>query len=134
MSTAYNGGITLAIQYSSGGETVTANISTVTQYQPQWETLSETFEKYDHSTYTVYNGDRFSASVQTGALTLAEMQALRDVLLLHEFTLICPEFPNGVAVRLTSLSQPLEVANYGRKYYRLSFAVAAVAVVNGSGL
>lgn len=134
MSTSYNGGITLAIQYTQSGETVTVSIPTVTSYQPQWETLSESFEQHDFSTYTIYNGDRFSVSVTTGIMTLSEMQDLRAALLRHEFTLICPEFPSGVAVRLTSLSQPLEVANYGRKYYRLNFAVAAVAVVNGSGL
>ena len=38
MSTAYNGGITLAIQYIYNGETVTVSIPTVTSYQPQWET------------------------------------------------------------------------------------------------
>ncbi len=38
MSTAYNGGITPAIQYIYNGETVTVSIPTVASYQPQWET------------------------------------------------------------------------------------------------
>jgi hypothetical protein len=134
----YNGGITLAISRTN---TTALTISTVTSYQPSWETVSESFEQNDPSlgTYTLYRGDRFTASVTTGILTLSEMETLRSALLQHEFTLYCPEFPatqsgGGIFVRLTSLSQPLEVANYGRKYYRMSFAVAAVALINGGSL
>lgn len=131
MSERYNGGITLSIT-PSGGTAVT--IPTVTSYDPTWETESESFEAYDYSTHTSYKGDRFNLSVTTGVMTQTEMNTLRAALLTHEFTLICPEFTSGLAVRLMSLSQPLEVANYGRKYYRLSFAVASVALLNGSGL
>lgn len=136
MLSQHNGGITLAV---SRDNTTALTISTVTSYQPSWETVSESFEQSDCSTYTIYKGDRYTASVTTGIMTLLEMETLRSALLQHEFTFYCPEFPaaqnsGGIFVRLTSLSQPLEVANYGRKYYRLSFAVAAVAVINGGSL
>ena len=127
----YNGGIALEIKKDGSFD---IPISTVTSYQPAWETVSESFEQNDYSTYTVYMGDRFSASISTGILRHEDMQALRNALLAHEFTLMCPEFPDGILVRLTSLSQPLEVANYGRRFYRLTFAVAAVALLNGGSL
>ena len=131
MSEQYNGGISLSV-IPEGGTAV--QIPTVTSYQPAWETQSESFETWDYTTHTSYKGDRFSVSVTTGIMPQADMTALRAALLHHEFTLVCPEFPSGLPVRLTSLSQPLEVANFGRKFYRISFAVASVALLNGSGL
>lgn len=147
LSSRYNGGITLTIGYTTtvSGQTVlhTVDIPTVTSYEPSWEMLTETFEKHDYSTCVIPKGSRFSASITTGIMTLTAMEQLRSVLINNTtFTLYCPEFPmdstttpvsGGREVYVTSLSQPLEVANYGGKYYRLSFAVAAVALVNGGG-
>ena len=140
LSSRYNGGISLAIApltgtWTYGTDTVTSvDIPTVTSYEPSLETVSESFETADYTTYTTYVGDRFSANITTGVLTFDQMKYIRWALMHHEFKLGCPEYPTdqgGINVRLTSLSQPLEVANYGGKYYRLNFAVAAVALVNG---
>lgn len=147
LSSRYNGGISLAIGYTttvSGQSTyVVKEIPSVTSYEPSWDMLTETFEKHDYSTCVIPKGSRFTANITTGIMTLTAMEELRTVLINNTtFTLYCPEFPmsgtapavtGGREVYVTSLSQPLEVANYGGKYYRLSFAVAAVALVNGGG-
>lgn len=142
MSKTYNGGIKLKFSKTVNNSTVTKTIDTVQNYGVSWETESESFEKYDFSICTIYKGDRFTASITTGATDETELSQLR-YFLLHtagrEFTMYCPEFPEtqnggGIDVRLTSLSQPLEAANYGRKFYRLSFSVAAVGLQNGGGL
>lgn len=138
MSENYNGGI--ALELVKG--TADVQIQTVQSYDVSYTTESESFQTWDHSTYTLYKGDRFTANITTGVMTLSDMSALRNFLLTKkEFTMYCPEYPKvegqtatgGISVRLVSISQPLEVANYGRTYYRLSFSVAAVGLINNGG-
>lgn len=138
MSKTYNGGIKLELV-----STTSATIDTIQNYDVSYQTESESFQQYDYSTYTIYKGDRYTANITTGVMSLSDMTALRNFLLTKkEFTMYCPEYPKiingqtvtgGISVRLTSLSQPLEVANYGRIYYRLSFSVAAVGLINNGG-
>lgn len=134
MHAQYNGGISLAVGVTIRETETRTEIRAVTSYQPSYEPVSESFEEHDCRTYSIYKGSRFSAQITTGIMDAAEMAALKSALLYHEFKLYCPEYPSGIDVYLTSLSQPLEVANYGRKVYRISFAVAAVALVNGGSL
>lgn len=130
----YNRGIEITIRYEDSGTTHDIEIETLS-YQPHFEPVSESFENYDYSTCTLYKGDRFSCSIETGLMNEADMQALRFALLHNEFVMICPEYPTtGAAVRLTSISFPTAADNYGTKWYRISFAVVAVAMWNGNSL
>ena len=133
-STQYNRGIEITIRYEDGGTSHDIALET-TRYEPHFEPVSESFENYDYSTCTLYKGDRFSCNIETGLLTEAQMQALRFALLHNEFVMICPEYPTtGADVRLTSISFPIAADNYGTKWYRINFAVVAVAMWNGNSL
>lgn len=135
----YNGGIKLELANS----TDTVTIDTIQTYDVSFTTECESFQMYDYSTHTSYKGDRFRANVTTGVMTLDDMKTLRDFLLRKkEFTMYCPEYPKvvdgqtvtgGKSVRITSVSQPLEVANYSRRYYRLTFSVEAIELDNNTG-
>lgn len=135
----YNGGIKLELAESTN----TVTIDTIQRYDVSYTTESESFEMYDYSTHTSYKGDRFRADITTGVMSLNDMKTLRNFLLRKkEFTMYCPEYPKivdgqtvtgGISVRLTSLSQPLELANYGRVYYRLTFSVEAIELDNNTG-
>ena len=131
MSKRYNGGISLTI----GSGTTALSIDTISAYNVDWQRETETVQKYDYSTYTVVKGDRFTARVETGYMSDTDMATLRNKLLgSSTFLFTCPEYPSGVDVTLTSLSQPLQSANIYGKYYRVAFSVAAVGLVNGGSL
>ncbi len=133
MSEKYNRGISVTIRYEDLGTSHDITIETLS-YQPQFDVISESFEKYDMSTVSIYKGDRFSVNIETGLMNASDMQALRFALLHNEFTLICPEYPSGTTVSLKSISFPTACDNYGTKWYRINFAVVAVALWNGNGL
>lgn len=130
MSKRHNGGITLTI----GSGTSAVTIDVISSYDVQWVSEDETFEQWDYSTNTIHKGDRFTATIGTGYMTASDMATLRSALLAHTFLFTCPEYPSGVQVNLTSLSQPLQSANFYGTYYSMQFSVAAVGLVNGSSL
>lgn len=121
----YNRGITVSV-----GD---IDIETLS-YQPQWEQVTERFEEYDYSTYTILKGNKFSASVVTGLMTKAQMTALRNALLVRQFTFKCPEFTEGILVNVGAISFPTAANNYGTEYYQMSFSVAAVSLLNSGSL
>lgn len=129
----YNRGITVSVGYIQSGTQRYIDIVTES-YQPHWQTVTESFEKYDYSTVSIFKGNKFSASVTTGLLTKSEMVALRNALLVNNFTFKCPEFTSGVSVQTSSISFPTAADNYGTEYYQMSFDVAAVALTNSGGL
>lgn len=104
------------------------------RYEPHWQTVTETFEKYDYSMVSIFKGNQFSANITTGLLTKAQMIALRDALLVNSFTFKCPEFTDGITVQTSSISFPTAADNYGTEYYQMSFSLAAVALTNSGGL
>lgn len=129
----YNRGIKVYVGYVSSGTTSYIEIETLS-YQPQWEQVVESFEKYDYSTVSIMKGNKFSATVTTGLMTKANMTTLRNALLANTFSFKCPEFPSGTTVRVSSISFPTAADNYGTEYYQVSFSVAAVALTNSGGL
>ena len=132
----YNRGIVVKVGVTGG----TAITLETLNYQPSWETITETFEKQDFSTYSIYKGARFSATVTTGLLNKTNADTLRAALLKHQFEFTCPEFPNGTDVILTSLSYPtaadLEPSSIyaGQEWYQITFAVQAVSLMYGDGV
>ena len=132
----YNRGIVVTVEVESGTDIVLETIS----YQPSWETVTESFEKQDFSTYSIYKGARFSATVTTGLLNKTDADILRAALLKHQFEFACPEFPSGTDVILTSLSYPtaadLEPSSIyaGQEWYQITFSVQAVSLMYGDGV
>lgn len=121
-------------KYNRGIQVSVGTIDLVTErYEPQWQTVTESFEKYDYSTVSIFKGNKFSANVTTGLLTKAQMVALRDALLVNSFTFKCPEFTSGITVQTNSISYPTAADNYGTEWYQMSFNVAAVSLTGNSG-
>ena len=123
-------------KYNRGMSVTVGSIPIVTErYEPQWQPVTETFEKYDYSTVSIFKGNKYTASVTTGLLTQSEMIALRNALLVNSFTFKAPDLPTeGIAAQTTSISNPTAADLYGAKYYQMSFSIAAVALTNSGGL
>lgn len=123
-------------KYNRGITVTVGTISIVTEsYQPQWQTVTESFEKYDYSTVSIFKGNKYTASVTTGLLTHSEMIALRNALLVNSFTFKAPDLPTaGLTVQTTNISNPTAADLYGTEYYQMSFSIAAVALTNSGGL
>lgn len=123
-------------KYNRGTTVTVGTIPIVTErYEPSWQTVTETFEKYDYSTVSVFKGNKFSASITTGLMTKSEMQTLRDALLVNSFTFKAPDLPSdGIAVQTSSISYPTAADLYGTQYYQMSFSIAAIALTNSGGL
>lgn len=123
MRETFNGGITLTL----GDHT----LKRITEYSPSYDYEKETFQMYDGSICEKLKGIRYRANITTGIMDAEEINTLRAVISGHRINLTAPDFSGAVFVQ--SASKPLEVANDGRKYYRMSFAVAAVELTGGSG-
>lgn len=123
MSDRYNGGISVKIGSYS--------LKKISVYSPSWEIVKDTFLSYDYRTVSQYRGRRFKLSITTGYLTPEELAELQSALFTHTFTITTPDFTG--AVLLDDCSQPLEHSNSYGKYYKVTFAVSAVALTGGSG-
>lgn len=135
MPKRYNGGSTFSLSYTTGGQdpqTVSFTFDTVSSYDPQWDWENEDFEAWDFSKVEVTGGRRFSCSITTGLLDSTDLAALKAVLAKRALTFTCPDYPNGIAVYVQSVSQPMAVSNIYGTYSRITITLAAVSVDGGS--
>lgn len=123
MNEKFNGGITLKI-----GEYTLKRLS---QYKPSYDYEKDSFPMYNGTVCEKLKGIRYRASVTTGIMDDKEINELKTALSGHKVHFTAPDFDGDVYIQ--SVGKPLEVANDGRKYYRMTFAVSAVALTGGSG-
>lgn len=129
----YNGGSTFTLSYTvTGQQPVSFTLDTATRYDPEWNWENEDFEKWDFSKVEVTGGRRFSCTITTGLLDSTDLAALKAVLAKRALTFTCPDYPNGIAVYVQNVSQPMVVSNIYGTYSRITTSLAAVSVDGGS--
>ena len=133
MGKYYNGGISVSLSTTNASqETVTVDLDTITEYSPSWEYEVESFEAWDFSTVEIPKGRRFSLSITTGALDLTDLNTVKSALINRTVTVTCPEYPLGILMAVSNVSQPLRSSNFFGDYYSISFSLTALSMEHGA--
>lgn len=126
MSEGYNGGITLDIG--------NYKLKYISSYEPKWTheyDSGASFESYKFEKISAYKGRRFSANITTSPIPNEEAEKLMNELYAHRFEFKSPEFTG--LVEITSAGKPYKKSNRYGTYCTVSFSVAAVGLLGGSG-
>ncbi len=126
MHKSYNGGVALGI----GDYT----LQYVGAYEPKWTheyDSNASFENYNYEKISCYKGRRFSASITTSPIPNEEADKLMQALYAHRFEFTSPEFTG--MVEISAAGKPYKKSNRYGTFCTVSFSVAAVSLLGGSG-
>lgn len=123
-----NGGRKITISKGDNAYEIVA----ITGYSPSWEfEYGESFITYSGKEVKKPKGTRFNLSVNLYGLQLADVNALKAVVLGGSFGLSCTEWSG--AVQCDSFTPSLSSSNYMGTFYSLSLRMKAVDLEAVSG-